>query len=115
MKTKTIPSNYNSMDGKVRNIIELVILDGLYMGCIAALNLSVRGNVYSTIGLLPLSFVSFWGIGGQSLTQALFNYIRFLRRRRVLTIPTQEYIREKNKAIMLKNQKLGKESKGGKQ
>ena len=111
---KTIPSNYNSIDGKLRNFIELIVIDALYIGIMIALKLSFRTCMYVGLGMIPLSAFSIMGIGGQSLTQALYNYIRFLRKRRILDKPTQEYIREKNKAAMLKNQELGKGRKNGK-
>lgn len=108
---KTIPSNYNSMDGKVKNLIELGIIDGLYIALLVVLHLPFKINIYAALLLIPLTALTFNGIGGQSLSQSLLNYIRFLRRRRILTKPSQEYIREKNKAIMLKKQK---EKKSGK-
>lgn len=102
---RTIPSNYNSMDGKIKNIIETVIFDGIYILILYLLKLPFKYNMYIALGMIPITTFSLMGIGGQSLITALINYIRFLRKRRVLTEPSQEYIREKNKAIMLKKRK----------
>lgn len=105
MATRTIPSNYNSMDGKARNIVETVIFDGIYIFIIYLLKLPFKYDLYIALGMIPISALSLIGVGGQSLIQSLINYLRFLKKRRVLSEPSQEYIREKNKAIMLKKQK----------
>lgn len=105
MSNKTIPSNYNAMDGKVRNIVETVILDGIYIFVIYLTGLSLRVSMYLALGMIPISAFAIMGMDGQSLLQALFNLIRFKKRKRILSKPSQEYIREKNKAIMLKKQK----------
>ena len=105
MATKIIPSNYNAMEGKFRNIVETVIIDGLYLFIIFMTGVSIKTGIYLSLGLIPVSVFGIMGIEGQSLIQSLFNYIRFIKRKRILSQPSQEYIREKNKAIMLKKQK----------
>jgi hypothetical protein len=105
MALRTIPGNYNTMDGKIRNFIETAIFDGLYIFFIYILKLPLKYDMYIALGLIPITVFCIMGIEGQSVTKFLSNYIRFMKRRRVLSTPSPEYLRERNKDIMLKKAK----------
>ena len=103
MGYKVIPDNYDSVNSKMRNIIETIIFDGIYLLILYKLNFSIKTSLYIALGMIPITVISLAGIEGQSLTQAIINYIRFAKNKRVLTTPSQEYIRERNKSNLLKN------------
>lgn len=114
MSKKVIPDNYNMIESKMRNIIETVVIDVILIYVIYSLNLTFKQNIYVGILLIPLSVFSYVGIGGQSLCTVVYNHIRFLKRRRVLEKPTQEYIRKQYKNNIKKKQKeRTKQTKAG--
>jgi len=105
---RIIPLNYDYWGSKIANIIETIIIDGILILIMVLLDLGFKFNLYFGVLLLPATIFGFMGVNNQSLFTALYNYIIFLRRRRVLEEPTPEYIRKKDKAMLKKKRKEGK-------
>lgn len=108
MANRIIPNNYNSISNHYRNIIETVIFDGVYLAFIYILHKPFKVSMYIALGLIPITLFGILGIDGQSIVSFFMNSIKFKKNRRVLDTPTQEYIREKSKVILLKEQKNNK-------
>ena len=111
MKPKTIPSNYNSFDGKIFNLIEAVIFDVIYLLFIYMIGTPLKYSMYIALGIIPITVFSLIGIEDQSVVTYMVNYICFLKKRRILSAPSPEYIRKKNREILMKKAKK-KQGKG---
>ena len=91
--TYYIPPNYEDAGGvfggkfSTRNAIEMAIFCGpLAWIEYHVLHFSIQTNIcIAMITILPLLALCAFGIGGESLSQRLFAYVRFLRHRRKLT------------------------------
>lgn len=91
-----IPPNFKEaggfFGGRVgkRNAIDLAVICGpiafLEFNIMPALHLSLQTQIIVVmITLIPLAFLCAFGIQGETLTQLLFAYIRFTRKKRVLS------------------------------
>lgn len=102
-----IPDNYSYWGNKLRNIVEAVILDGINIGVVYMLHMSVRHSLMGLLPTIPLTALCIMGIGEQSLITALINWLKFMGKRRVLAVPDKEYIRQRDKAILKKELRKG--------
>ena len=88
-----IPWNYDEAGGvfggkiKTRNAIECFVLCApLAFLEYKLLHFSIEINIIvAMVTILPLMFLSLFGIGGETLSQILFSFVHFRRRRRILS------------------------------
>lgn len=106
MREGKIPGNYNHINSKIINIVEIVIMDAIAIFIASKMKFGETGNI--TFGLCLAMVATMFGLYGmddQSLWTGIINYIKFKKKRRVLNKPTAEYIKARDKAILKKKKK----------
>ena len=90
----TIPPNFAQegtiFSGRVRlrNAFEAGVLALLLFQLLMATNLSVKGKIYAgIIVMIPVVIFAVLGVQGESLTSFLFQFLKYLWGRRILTVP----------------------------
>lgn len=115
----TIPPNFAQegtiFSGRVRfrNAFEAGILGLFLLQILFSMEWSIRGRIYAgVIVLIPVVIFAVLGVQGESLTSFLFQLMRYLHRRRVLTVPDGKYRIKRNRR--LQKQKIkSQRGKGG--
>lgn len=100
----TIPPNFaeegTMLSGRIktRNAVETAILLAVLLPVLYSLQLPVKAKLYiGIIVLVPLTIFAVIGVQGESLSAFVGSFLRFLRRRRVLTVPDERYRLEQNR------------------
>ncbi len=76
-----------------------------------SMDFGVRVKIYVGVAvLIPALIFAVLGVQGESLTSFLFQFVRYLNRRRVLTVPDGKYRLKRNRRLA----KLKKKSRRGK-
>lgn len=108
----TIPPNFAKegtiLSGRVeaRNAVEAAALVLFLLQVLMMLDLGVKGKIYvGIIVILPVAIFSVIGVQGESLTSFIFQFFRFLARRRVLTVPNGQYRLKRNRRIRKQKKK----------
>lgn len=117
----TIPSNFAKegtiLSGRIeaRNAVEAVILVFFLFQILLSLNLGVRGKIYiGVIVILPVAIFAVLGVQGESLTSFIFQFFRYLGKRRTLEAPDARYRLKRNRRLnKQENRKQKPEKKGG--
>lgn len=113
----TIPPNFAQegtiLSGRVRfrNAFEAGILGVLLFQILLSMDWGIRVKIYVGVAvLIPALIFAVLGVQGESLTSFLFQFVRYLNRRRVLTVPDGKYRLKRNRRLA----KLKKKSRRGK-
>lgn len=100
----TIPPNFaeegTMLSGRIktRNAVETAILLAVLLPILYSLQVPVKAKLYiGMIVLVPLTIFAVIGVQGESLAAFVGSFLRFLRRRRVLTVPDERYRLEQNR------------------
>jgi len=73
---------------------------------------SIRGRIYAgVIVVIPVVIFAVLGVQGESLTSFLFQFMKYLKRRRVLTAPDGKYRLKRNRR--LQKQRMKSQRGGG--
>lgn len=117
MDVYTIPPNFAQegtiLSGRVRfrNAFEAGILGLVLLQILLSMDFGIRVKIYVGVAvLIPALIFAILGVQGESLTSFLFQFIRYLNRRRVLTVPDGKYRLKRNRRLA----KQKKKSRGGK-
>ncbi len=115
----TIPPNFAQegtiFSGRVRlrNAFEAGVLALLLLQVLMATNLSVKGKIYAgVVVMIPVVIFAVLGVQGESLTSFLFQFLKYLCGRRILTVPDGRYRLKRNRRIR-KQQYQSRSGKGG--
>ena len=85
---------------KTRNAVETGVILLILVPVLLSLNTTVRVKMYiGMIVLVPVMILSVIGVQGESLTSFLFQFVRYLNRRRVLTVPDGKYRLKRNRRL----------------
>ncbi|MCT7397827.1 hypothetical protein N5B56_01830 [Eubacterium sp. LFL-14] len=104
-RRRRIPGNFNYWGNKIQNFVETALMDGLCIFIIFKLSLGFEVSIYLGLVLIPITVFGIVGLNNQSLLTALFNWIMFMKNRRVLEEPDSEYRKRKDKAMIKKRRK----------
>lgn len=117
MDVYTIPPNFAQegtiLSGRVRfrNAFEAGLLGIFLLQILLSMDFGVRVKIYVGVAvLIPALIFAVLGVQGESLTSFLFQFVRYLNRRRVLTVPDGKYRLKRNRRLA----KLKKKSRRGK-
>ena len=115
----TIPPNFAQegtiFSGRVRlrNAFEAGVLALLLFQLLMATNLSVKGKIYAgIIVMIPVVIFAVLGVQGESLTSFLFQFLKYLWGRIILTVPDGKYRLKRNRRLR-KQQYRSQSGKGG--
>lgn len=102
----TIPPNFAKegtiFSGRIeaRNAVEAAILVFLLLQVLLSLDIGVRGKIYvGVIVILPIAIFSVLGVQGERLTSFIFQFFRYLGKRRILTSPDARYRLKRNRRM----------------
>lgn len=119
MDVYTIPPNFAQegtiLSGRVRfrNAFEAGILELFLLQILLSLDWGIRMKIYAGVAvLIPVLIFAVLGVQGESLTSFLFQFLRYLNRRRVLTAPDGKYRLKRNRRLA-KQRKKSRGRKGG--
>lgn len=100
----TIPPNFaeegTMLSGRIktRNAVETAILLTVLVPALHSLSLPVKAKLYiGIIVIIPLTIFAAIGVQGESLSAFVGSFLRFVQRRRVLTVPDGKYRLEQNR------------------
>lgn len=115
----TIPPNFATegtiLSGRlrIRNAFEAGGLVFLCLQVLLSLDWGVRGKIYAgIIVILPVAIFALLGVQGDSLTSFIFQFIKYLMNRRILTVPDGKY-RLKRKRRLRKRNRRRERKQGG--
>lgn len=102
----TIPPNY-AEEGtifsgrlRIRNAVEAGVLVFLCMQVLLSLDWGVRAKIYAgIIVIVPVAIFSLLGVQGESLTSFIFQFLKYLKNRRILTVPDGKYRLKRNRRL----------------
>lgn len=78
-----------------------------------ATDLGVKGKIYAgVIVMIPIVIFAVLGVQGESLTSFLFQFLKYLCGRRILTVPDGKYRLKRNRRLR-KQQYRSRRGKGG--
>lgn len=113
----TIPPNFAQegtiLSGRVRfrNAFEAGILGVLLFQILLSMDWGIRVKIYVGVAvLIPALIFAVLGVQGESLTSFLFQFVRYVNRRRILTVPDGKYRLQRNRRLA----KLKSKSRTGK-
>lgn len=119
MDVYTIPPNFAQegtiFSGRVRfrNAFEAGFLGLILLRLLISLEWGIRGKIYAgVILILPVVIFAVLGVQGESLTSFLFQFVKYLNRRRILTAPNGRYRLKRNRRLK-KQEKKRQKGKGG--
>ena len=102
----TIPPNFAQegtiFSGRVRlrNAFEAGLLALLLLQALLATDLGVKGKIYAgVIVMIPIVIFAVLGVQGESLTSFLFQFLKYLCGRRILTVPDGKYRLKRNRRL----------------
>lgn len=119
----TIPPNFAKegtiLSGRVetRNAIEAAVLVFFLLQALLSLDWGTRAKIYAgVIIIIPVAIFAVIGVQGESLTSFVFQFFRYLVKRRVLTVPDAKYRLKRNRRIRKQEgrQKTAGQKRGGK-
>lgn len=120
MDVYTIPPNFAQegtiFSGRVRfrNAFEAGFLGLFLLRVLLSMEWGIRGKIYvGVIVILPVVIFAVLGVQGESLTSFLFQFIKYLCRRRVLTAPDGKYRLKRNRRLAKQKIKSQREKGGG--
>lgn len=88
-----------------RNAFEAAVLFIILFRILLFLDVSIKIRIYiGIIVILPLTILAVVGVNGESLLSFIIQFIRFVTRRRVVTVPDGQY-RLKRKTVVLEDSK----------
>ena len=115
----TIPPNFAQegtiFSGRVRlrNAFEAGLLALLLLQALLATDLGVKGKIYAgVIVMIPIVIFAVLGVQGESLTSFLFQFLKYLCGRSILTVPDGKYRLMRNRRLR-KQQYRSRRGKGG--
>ena len=115
----TIPPNFAQegtiLSGRVRfrNAFEAGILGLLLLQILLSMDWCVRVKIYVGVAvLIPALIFAVLGVQAESLTSFLFQFVRYLNRRRLLTVPDGKYRLKRNRRLA-KQRNKSRRGKGG--
>ena len=118
----TIPPNFAKkgtiLSGRVeaRNAVEASVLVLFLLRLLLSLDWGTKAKIYAGIVvIIPVAIFSVLGVQGESLTSFMFQFFRYLARRRVLTAPDARYRLKRNRKLRKQEEQRKKMSgkKGG--
>ncbi|GFI51048.1 hypothetical protein IMSAGC020_02258 [Lachnospiraceae bacterium] len=119
MDVYTIPPNFAQegtiLSGRVRfrNAFEAGILGVFLLQILLSTDWSVRVKIYAGVAvLIPALIFAILGVQGESLTSFLFQFLKYLNRRRMLTVPDGKYRLKRNRRLA-KQKNKSRRGKGG--
>lgn len=114
----TIPPNFAKegtiFSGRIeaRNAVEAVILVFFLFQILLSLDLGVRGKIYiGVIVILPVAIFAVLGVQGESLTSFIFQFFRYLGKRRILEAPDAGYRLKRNRRLSKQENRKQKQEK----
>jgi len=115
----TIPPNFAQegtiFSGRVRfrNAFEAGFLGACLLQVLLSMDWSIRGRIYAgVIVIIPVVIFAVLGVQGESLTSFLLQFMKYLRRRRILAVPDGKYRLKRNRRLQKRKIK-SQRSKGG--
>ena len=113
----TIPSNFAKegtiFSGRIeaRNAVEAAFLVSFLLRILLSLEWEVKTKIYvGVIIIIPVAIFSVIGVQGESLTSFVFQFFRYLGRRRILTSPDAAYRLKRNRRL---NKQERRKTRGG--
>ena len=83
-----------------RNAFEAAVLFIILFRILLFLDVSIKIRIYiGIIVILPLTILAVVGVNGESLLSFIIQFIRFVTRRRVVTVPDGQYRLKRNRRI----------------
>lgn len=114
----TIPPNFAQegtiLSGRIgiRNAIETGFLVLFLLQILLSLDWGVRGKIYAgIIVILPVAIFALIGVQGESLSSFIYQFLKYLKNRRILTVPDGRYRLKRNRR--LRKQQRRREREGG--
>lgn len=100
----TIPPNFAEegtlLSGRIRtkNAVETAVMLLVLLPLLFSLETSTKGKMYlGMIVLVPVVILGIIGVQGESLFAFISSFFRYLLRRRILTVPDEQYRLEQNR------------------
>ena len=107
--TYTIPPNFAKegtiLSGRVetRNAVEAAVLVFFLLQVLLSLDCGTKAKIYAgVIVIIPVAIFAVIGVQGESLTSFIFQFFRYLIKRRTLTVPDAKYRLKRNRRIRKK-------------
>lgn len=89
-----------------RNAFEAAVLFIILFRILLFLDVSIKIRIYiGIIVILPLTILAVVGVNGESLLSFIIQFIRFVTRRRVVTVPDGQYRLKRNRRIRRQQKK----------
>ena len=83
-----------------RNAFEAAVLFIVLFRILFFIDVSIKLRIYiGIIVILPLTILAVVGVNGESLLSFIIQFIRFVTRRRVVTVPDGQYRLKRNRRI----------------
>ena len=108
---RRVPRNYDNLILKLRNYIDIAIVDGLLALALYSLHIAFKYKMYIAVLMVPLTIFLYMGISNHSVSEHLIYMLKFYSKRRVLEKPDAKYTKEKDKAILKDSRKKRKQIK----
>ena len=95
-----------------RNAFEAAVLFIVLFRILLFLDVSIKIRIYiGIIVILPLTILAVVGVNGESLLSFIIQFIRFVTRRRVVTVPDGQYRLKRNRRIRRQQKKQQKQER----
>ena len=95
-----------------RNAFEAAVLFIILFRILLFLDVSIKIRIYiGIIVILPLTILAVVGVNGESLLSFIIQFIRFVTRRRVVTVPDGQYRLKRNRRIRRQQKKQQKQER----
>ena len=97
-----------------RNAFEAAVLFIVLFRILFFIDVSIKLRIYiGIIVILPLTILAVVGVNGESLLSFIIQFIRFVTRRRVVTVPDGQYRLKRNRRIRRQQKKQQKRQQEG--
>ena len=95
-----------------RNAFEAAVLFIVLFRILFFIDVSIKLRIYiGIIVILPLTILAVVGVNGESLLSFIIQFIRFVTRRRVVTVPDGQYRLKRNRRIRRQQKKQQKQER----
>lgn len=95
-----------------RNAFEAAVLFIVLFRILCFIDVSIKLRIYiGIIVILPLTILAVVGVNGESLLSFIIQFIRFVTRRRVVTVPDGQYRLKRNRRIRRQQKKQQKQER----
>ena len=95
-----------------RNAFEAAVLFIILFRILFFIDVSIKIRIYiGIIVILPLTILAVVGVNGESLLSFIIQFIRFVTRRRVVTVPDGQYRLKRNRRIRRQQKKQQKQER----